>query len=96
LTRITVLVVSALTVIGAYEVLLRKYSPPLKSALWFPFCQCLRLHNLAFLFGGLLQFPALGAVFLAGARRGNAVRSLGAILLLYAACALLAYRIAAH
>ena len=99
LTRNTVLIVSALTAMGAYEVLLRKYSPSLKSALWFPlavlFAYVQPLNDFAFLLGGLLQFPALGAVFLAGARRWSAVRSLGAVLLLYAACALVAYRIAA-
>lgn len=98
LTRITVLVVSALTIMGAYEVLLRKHSPPLKSALWFPlaalFAYIRPLNDFAFLLGGLLQFPALGAVFLAGARRWSAVRSLGTVLLLYAAGALIAYRIA--
>ena len=100
LTRITVLVVSVLTVMGAYEVLLRKHSPPLKSALWFPlavlFAYLRPLNDFSFLFGGLLQFPVLGSLFLAGARRWNAVRSLGTVLLIYAACALIAYRVAAR
>jgi hypothetical protein len=100
LTRIKALVVSTLTEMGAYGVLLRKHSPPLKSALWVPlamlFAYIRPVNDFPLLFGGPMQFSALGADFLAGARHRSAVRSLGAVLLLHAACVLIAYRIVAR
>lgn len=96
----TVIAVVALTVIGAWQVLLRKWSPPLQTALWYPFAvlwtRLLHRYDLIFLLAGLLQFPALGAVFLMCARRWNAARALLTILLLHGAGAIIAYRIAAR
>lgn len=96
----TIFVVVSLMVAGAWQVLLRKVSPPLQTALWYPFAvlwaRLLRWPDLAFLFVGLLQFPALGAIFLMCARRWNAARALLTILLLHGAAAIIAYRIAAR
>jgi hypothetical protein len=97
---VTIFVVVSLMVAGAWQVLLRKVSPPLQTALWYPFAvlwaRLLRWPDLAFLFVGLLQFPALGAIFLMCARRWNAARALLTILLLHGAAAIIAYRIAAR
>lgn len=97
---VTVIAVVALTVIGAWQVLLRKWSPPLQSALWYPFAvlwaRLLRWPDLAFLLVGLLQFPLLGAAFMMCARRWNATRAIMAILVLHGVGAITAYRLAAR
>lgn len=97
---VTVIAVVALTVIGAWQVLLKKWSLPLQTALWYPFAvlwaRLLRGYDLIFLLAGLLQFPVLGTVFMICARRWNAARAIMVILLLHGVSAIIAYRIVAR
>ncbi len=86
LTILAFVIALLLTVLGWREVMIYKYTPPTKLALWFPLIVLLRSQDFGAVFVSLIQFPLFALAFRRGLRRWPPGKLLAGLVALYAAC----------